>query len=107
MLVSGGLGLAGVDARTAVAEFMAGKTKREVLEASLERKLLAAPILTVGDLAESGQLEARSFWVELGDQVLPGPFAQVTADAFAFRRPAPRLGEHNAEVFGEILGLLA
>jgi len=94
-------------ARSAVAEFMSRKTKREVLEASLERKLLAAPILTVGDLAESAQLEARSFWVELGDQVLPGPFAQVTADAFAFRRPAPRLGEHNAEVFGEILGLLA
>ena len=92
-------------ARTAVAEFMSGKTKREVLEASLERRLLAAPILTVADLAESVQLEARSFWVELGDHVLPGPFAQATADAFAFRRPAPRLGEHNAEIFGEILGL--
>jgi len=49
-------------ARTAVAEFMSGKTKREVLEASLERKLLAAPILTVADIAESEQLEARSFW---------------------------------------------
>jgi crotonobetainyl-CoA:carnitine CoA-transferase CaiB-like acyl-CoA transferase len=94
-------------ARTAVAEFMAGKTKQEVLEASLERKLLAAPILTVADIAKSEQLEARSFWVELGDHVLPGPFAHTTADAFAFRRPAPRLGEHNAEVFGEILGLRA
>jgi crotonobetainyl-CoA:carnitine CoA-transferase CaiB-like acyl-CoA transferase len=92
-------------ARIAVAEFMSGKTKQEVLEASLERKLLAAPILTVADIAESAQLEARSFWVELGDNVLPGPFAHATADAFAFRRPAPRLGEHNAEVFGEILGL--
>jgi crotonobetainyl-CoA:carnitine CoA-transferase CaiB-like acyl-CoA transferase len=91
-------------ARTAVAEFMSGKTKREVLEASLERKLLAAPILTVADLAESEQLDERSFWVELGDHVLPGPFAHATADAFAFRRPAPRLGEHNAEVVGEILG---
>jgi crotonobetainyl-CoA:carnitine CoA-transferase CaiB-like acyl-CoA transferase len=91
-------------ARTAAAEFMSGKTKHEVIEASLERKLLAAPILTVADLAESAQLEARSFWVELGDHVLPGPFAHATADAFAFRRPAPRLGEHNAEVFDEILG---
>ena len=94
-------------ARAAVAEFMSGRTKQEVLDASLERKLLAAPILTVADIAESEQLEARSFWVELGDHVLPGPFAHATADAFAFRRPAPRLGEHNAEVFGEILGLRA
>ena len=93
--------------RSVVAEFLAGKTKREVLEASLERKLLAAPIATVADLAESPQLEARSFWVELGDHVLPGPFAHVSADAFAFRRPAPRLGEHNAEVFGEVMGLRA
>ena len=94
-------------ARTAVAEFMSGKTKRDVIEASLERKLLAAPILTVADLAESAQLEARTFWVELGDRVLPGPFAHATADAFAFRRPAPRLSEHNAEVLAEILGLRA
>jgi crotonobetainyl-CoA:carnitine CoA-transferase CaiB-like acyl-CoA transferase len=94
-------------ARAAVAEFLSGKTKREVIDASLERKLLAAPILTVADLAASAQLEARSFWVELGDRVLPGPFAHTKADAFAFRRPAPRLGEHNAEVFGAILGLRA
>jgi crotonobetainyl-CoA:carnitine CoA-transferase CaiB-like acyl-CoA transferase len=92
-------------ARRLVAEFLSGKTKREVLEASLERKLLAAPIATVADLAESPQLEARSFWVELGDHVLPGPFAHVNRDAFAFRRPAPRLGEHGAEVFDEIMGL--
>ncbi len=94
-------------ARGAVAEFLAGKTKREVLEASLERKLLAAPIATVADLTESEQLDERSFWVELGDHVLPGPFAHVSADAFTFRRSAPRLGEHNAEVFGEVMGLRA
>jgi crotonobetainyl-CoA:carnitine CoA-transferase CaiB-like acyl-CoA transferase len=88
-------------ARTVVADFLAGCTKREVLEASLRRKLLAAPVLTVADLAQSPQLEARDFWVEVGGRRLPGPFAQVTADAFVFRRPAPRLGEHNAEVLGE------
>ena len=94
-------------ARRAVARFLAGKTKHEVLEASLERKLLAAPIVTVADLAESPQLEARSFWVELGGHVLPGPFAHTSADAFAFRKPAPQLGEHNAEVFGAIMGVRA
>jgi len=96
-------------ARDVVAEFLAGRTKAEVLAASLARRLLAAPVQTVADVAESPQFEARRFWVELGDgerhRVLPGPFAQVNADAFVFRRPAPRLGEHNAEVFGELLGL--
>jgi crotonobetainyl-CoA:carnitine CoA-transferase CaiB-like acyl-CoA transferase len=84
-------------ARAVVADFLARRTKRELIEAALERKLLAGPILTVADIAESPQLEARRFWVELG-RVLPGPFARVSSDAFAFRRPAPRLGEHNAQV---------
>ena len=88
-------------ARAVVAGFLAGRTKREVMEASLARKLLAAPILTVGDLAESPQLEARDFWVEVGEHRLPGPFAHVSAEAFVFRRPAPRLGEHNADVLCE------
>jgi crotonobetainyl-CoA:carnitine CoA-transferase CaiB-like acyl-CoA transferase len=88
-------------ARTVVAGFRAARTKREVMQASLARKLLAAPVLTVADLAESPQLEARGFWVEVGEHRLPGPFAQLTTGAFVFRRPAPRLGEHNAEVLGE------
>jgi crotonobetainyl-CoA:carnitine CoA-transferase CaiB-like acyl-CoA transferase len=96
-------------ARGIVAEFLARRTKRELLEASLRRKLLAAPVLTVGDLAESPQFEARGFFVELGEgerrRLLPGPFAHVSADAFVFRRPAPRPGEHNAEVFDELLGV--
>jgi crotonobetainyl-CoA:carnitine CoA-transferase CaiB-like acyl-CoA transferase len=93
-------------ARAVVADFLAARTKGELMTASLERKLLAAPVLTVADLAESPQLEARRFWVEVGEDerrdVVAGPFAQVSADAFAFRRPAPRLGEHNAEVFAEL-----
>jgi crotonobetainyl-CoA:carnitine CoA-transferase CaiB-like acyl-CoA transferase len=99
-------------ARTVVAEFLSTRTKSEVVEASLERKLLAAPVLTVGDLRRSRQLEARGYWIEVGEggrrRTLPGAFAQVNddvnADAFAFRRPAPRIGEHNAEVFAELLG---
>lgn len=105
-------GQLGVDelelARRIVADFLAGRTKRELVEASLERRLLAAPVLTVGDLAESRQLESRKYWIELGEnerrRVLPGRFAQVDADAFVFRRPAPRLGEHNEQVFAAVMG---
>jgi crotonobetainyl-CoA:carnitine CoA-transferase CaiB-like acyl-CoA transferase len=93
-------------ARGIVADFLATRTKRELIEASLERKLLAAPVLTIADLVESRQLEARGFFIEPGEndaRVLPGRFAQTSTDAFAFRRPAPRLGEHNAEVYAELL----
>jgi len=93
-------------ARGIVAKFMASRTKNQVMEASLNRKLLAAPLNTIADLVKSPQLKARNFWVELGESerrcVLPGPFARLSADAFVYRRRAPRLGEHNAEVFGEL-----
>ena len=91
--------------RAAIAAFLAGKTKREVLRAAMERKLLCVPVYDTADVAASEQLAARDFWVELGEgdrkRRLPGPFAKVSADAFAFRRPAPDPGEHTAEVRAE------
>jgi crotonobetainyl-CoA:carnitine CoA-transferase CaiB-like acyl-CoA transferase len=91
----------------AVAAFLAVKTKREVLRAAVDRKLLCVPIYDTADVASSEQLAARDFWVEVGDgerrRRLPGPYARVNADAFAIRRPAPRPGEHTAEVTAEWL----
>ena len=93
--------------RDTIAAFLAAKTKHEVLQAAMERKLLCVPIYDTSDVARSEQLAARDFWVELGDgdrrRRLPGRYATVSADAFAFRRPAPRLGEHTAEVTAEWL----
>jgi crotonobetainyl-CoA:carnitine CoA-transferase CaiB-like acyl-CoA transferase len=93
--------------RDAVAAFLASKTKREVLQAAMERKLLCVPIYDTADAASSEQLAARDYWVELGDgdrrRRLPGRFAKVSAEAFEFRRPAPLPGEHTAEVTAEWL----
>jgi crotonobetainyl-CoA:carnitine CoA-transferase CaiB-like acyl-CoA transferase len=94
--------------RDTVAAFLATKTKREVLRAATERKLLCVPVYDTADVAASEQLAARDYWVELGEgdrtRRLPGRFAKVNAEAFDFRRPAPNLGEHTAEVTAEWLG---
>ena len=91
--------------RDTVAAFLAAKTKRGVLRAAMERKLLCVPVYDTADVAASEQLAARDFWVEVGDgdrrRRLPGPYAKVNTDAFTFRRSAPRLGEHTAEVTAE------
>ena len=95
--------------RAVIAAFLASKTKLEVLQAALDRKLLCLPICDTADVASSEQLAARDFWVELGDgdrrRRLPGQYAKVTADAFAIRRPAPLLGEHTSEVAAEWAGV--
>lgn len=93
--------------RDAVTAFLATKTKREVLVAAMKRKLLCVPVYDTADVAASEHLAARGFWVELGEgdrrRRLPGRYAQVNAEAFAFNRPAPRLGEHTTEVTAEWL----
>lgn len=92
-------------ARSAVARFLSGKTKRQVLDAAVERKLLAVPIYTTADLIHSDQLEQRGFYATLGEGdravKLPGPAMKVSIDAFDLRRPAPEIGEHTSEVLAE------
>ena len=91
-------------------EEVAKRTKEEMLEISITYDLLLVPVLTVVDLAESKQLEAREFWQEIEDGgggrvTYPGPPLKVFLDGEPMssnRRPPPRLGEHNDEVFGEL-----
>jgi CoA:oxalate CoA-transferase len=68
-----------------------------------------APAMTVADLVESEQLRARNFFdvaQENGrERRLPGPFAAGCPQGFVRGRPAPMLGEHNAEVYSGLLGL--
>lgn len=93
-----------------VAAFLRTRTKKELMEVAVRRKLLMAPIHTVQDLAESPHLAERGFWrdVEGNDgqrRRLPGQFARTNCDAFTFTRAAPRLGEHNQEVYTSLVGL--
>ncbi|MBL7255971.1 CaiB/BaiF CoA-transferase family protein [Paractinoplanes lichenicola] len=92
-----------LELRAAIAAFLGAKTKDEVLEAAMQRRLLCVPIFDTTDVRNSRQLRAREFFRTVGEHTLPGPFAQVSTDAFAEPRPAPRIGEHTAEVTAEWL----
>lgn len=87
--------------------FVATKTKFELFLKAMELGMLLAPCHTVKDIAHSEQLEARDFWSELEypslDQKLThlGPFIKMSSSPIQVRLPAPRLGQHNDEVFGE------
>jgi crotonobetainyl-CoA:carnitine CoA-transferase CaiB-like acyl-CoA transferase len=69
-----------------------------------------APVSTMGDLVNSEHLKARGFFVEIaqpvaGTHLYPGAPLKYARTPWAIRRPAPTLGQHNAEVFGTQLGL--
>jgi crotonobetainyl-CoA:carnitine CoA-transferase CaiB-like acyl-CoA transferase len=97
---------------TEFAAFFRTKTMTELFQAACERNLMLAPANTAREIVASEQLAARRFFVDLehpgrGVLRLPGAFARITSDdpdatAVAVRGPAPRLGEHTAEVLAEI-----
>ncbi len=90
-----------------IAAFTATRTKEEMLRESLQRRLLIAPVTTIRDVVESQQLKAREYWRPLGqpgvagDVRVPGPLVKASCTPIRYRRPAPRLGQHTAEILGE------
>jgi crotonobetainyl-CoA:carnitine CoA-transferase CaiB-like acyl-CoA transferase len=96
-----------VDAlETEVAAFLKLLTRREFFAGVIERNMLGYPVADASDVYADPQLRARGFWqnVELGAKTVefPGGFALFDGVRPRVRRPAPRLGEHNDEVFGAV-----
>ena len=93
---------------SAIGAFFRTKTMRELFDAACERNLMLAPANTARELMTSRQLEAREFFVEIDHPALesrltyPGAIAKTAPAGIGIRRPAPQLGEHNAEVYGKI-----
>jgi crotonobetainyl-CoA:carnitine CoA-transferase CaiB-like acyl-CoA transferase len=107
-LVGGELGEDGYDAADSVLRpFFASKTKAELLQAAVERKLLLAPVLELDEVVEGAQLTAREFSVSVerpdggGTARFPGPFAKFGTSEIRYRQRPPRLDEHGAELRAE------
>jgi crotonobetainyl-CoA:carnitine CoA-transferase CaiB-like acyl-CoA transferase len=72
-----------------------------------------APVYSPGDIVHSKQLEARDYWVrvrhdDLGETfVYPGAPYRLGETPWMQRGRAPHVGEHNEQVYGELLGLEA
>ncbi len=94
-----------------IAQFLSQVTKAEFTEESLRRGILGYPVADARDIREDPHLAARGFWQRIPHPELeteltyPGPFARFSEADVGIRRRAPRIGEHNEEVYGE-LGLL-
>ncbi len=94
--------------KSCVAACTASKTKAELLQAALHRRLLMAPMTTIADVVNSEQFAARKFFCRpAGDGPsagvqYPGPFAKFSATPLAQRRRPPRIGEHTGEILAEM-----
>jgi crotonobetainyl-CoA:carnitine CoA-transferase CaiB-like acyl-CoA transferase len=91
-----------------IGKFFLSHTKSELYEGAQKRQLMLYPVLTIEDIRQSPQLASRNFWrsldhPELGGPIsYPGSIAQGSVISCEPRFRAPRIGEHNSEIYAEL-----
>ena len=94
-------------------DFFKGHTRAELVQGSLDRRILLFPVATPSALQDHSQLEARGYFKDLEHPELgatvqyPGAFVKSGDGediAGIYRRP-PLIGEHNTVIFQGELGI--
>ncbi|MCP4087329.1 MAG: CoA transferase [Actinomycetia bacterium] len=86
--------------------FFATKTKAELLDAAMTRRVLITPVWTTEEVFNSEQLAVRDYWEDVdhgsfGTVRYPGAFARFSASPLAPLGPPPTLGADTDEVVGQ------
>jgi benzylsuccinate CoA-transferase BbsE subunit len=90
-----------------IGQLTARLTVDEVYREGQRRHLAITPVSTAGDVVDDAHLAARGYFVALGPLRYPGAPYRLSETPWRLARPAPRVGEHNDEVYRGELGLSA
>lgn len=88
--------------------FFATKTKDEIMEAAVKRRLLIAPVLDLGEIVDGEHLRAREFARTLRLEAMdapvrfPGAFARFGRTPIRVERPPPRIDGDGAQIRAEL-----
>jgi crotonobetainyl-CoA:carnitine CoA-transferase CaiB-like acyl-CoA transferase len=93
-----------------MADWISQRTLDEALAVFEDAGVAAAPIYDAQQLLNDPQLRARDAYpsipdAELGSMRVQAPAPRFSATPGRVAHLGPRLGEHNTEVYGELLGL--
>ena len=97
-----------VDAR--MAPWLEARQKATIFEETQAQRIPAGPVNTIKDIVEDAHLRDRQYFVtverdDTGRLAYPGAPYRLSRTPWAIRRPAPRLGEHNEEIYSGRLGV--
>ena len=98
------------EAEALIAPWFAERTKEDIFETTRARRIPCVPVKTIGEAVADPHLAERDFWRTIDGEgedgaLYPGPPYRFSGGAWRLDRRAPRLGEHNAEVLRDRLGL--
>ena len=84
-------------------------TKKEIFEICQNARVLCAPLYGSNDLFHDPQLRERGFFLEIDHPVMgklqyPGPPFITSVPPQKEPCPAPLLGQHNSQIYCELLG---
>jgi crotonobetainyl-CoA:carnitine CoA-transferase CaiB-like acyl-CoA transferase len=93
-------------------EWISTWTADDLYRAAQAKRIPFAPVSTLDDLVKSEHLSVRGFFVEIahpeaGKLKQAGAPYKLGGTPWEIRSPAPTLGQHNALILGERLGLSA
>lgn len=87
------------------ARFFLERTKAQLFEGAVTHGVMLYPVATTADMLENVQLKERAFWLQLEHAALggrftyPGSFVRATETPVRIRVAAPKVGEHNLQVY--------
>ncbi|MEW6186701.1 MAG: CoA transferase [Thermodesulfobacteriota bacterium] len=90
-------------------KWLTTKTKEEIFELGRINHVALAPVRNVREVLEDPHLNFRDFFTDVEDPQLgrikyPRSPLRFSKTPSVIHRPAPKLGEHNEEIYGEWLG---
>lgn len=93
-----------------VAAWVSKQTLAEAMAVFDAEQVAAAPVYDITDLLKDEQLRHREVFVpvaddDLGTMTVQAPVPRFSEAQGRVSHLGPRLGEHNAEVYGQLLGL--
>jgi crotonobetainyl-CoA:carnitine CoA-transferase CaiB-like acyl-CoA transferase len=95
-----------------VSAWISDQDRNELARRGQEFHIPVFPVRDVREVVTSAQYRERQFFTQVdhpatGPLAYPGAPFKFSATPWQVRSPAPRLGEHNARIYGERLGLSA
>ena len=94
-----------------ICELFLRYTKGEFLDQAFKREIIGYPVANAPDILDDPHLKDREFWRAMDTSIFgqsfrfPGIFARFSEASPQKFRPAPRVGQHNDEIYRAELGL--